>query len=137
MAEDQPQLYFRVRENGAAVFCLDSTNRNQSLDLQQIAVVNINRGDFKPHGDHVLSAAETEVISAWVTRRRVMRAAREWDDVQRGIDQISQIAHWAQARASDAQLAEITDDLIFAMHDLRNVLLRKKADRIARRADDD
>lgn len=137
MAEDQPQLYFRVRENGAAVFCLDSTNRNQSLDLQQIAVVNINRGDFKPHGDHVLSAAETEVISAWVTRRRVMRAAREWDDVQRGIDQISQIAHWAQARASDAQLAEITDDLIFAMHDLRNVLLRKRADRIARRAEDD
>ena len=39
-------------------------------------------------------------------------------------------AQWAQSRASDDQLEDITDALLLAMHDLRSVLVRKKADRL-------
>ena len=37
---------------------------------------------------------------------------------------------WAQSKASDAELEAITDRLLLAMHDLRTVLVRKKADRL-------
>ena len=42
-----PDLYFRVRDNGAAVFRLNDGSRDRRLELEQIAVVNTNRGDFK------------------------------------------------------------------------------------------
>ncbi len=46
------------------------------------------------------------------------------------IDHLNLTAHWANSRATDAQLEEVTDALLLAMHDLRSVLVRKKADRL-------
>ena len=46
-----PEYYFRVRENGAAVFRLDTENRHRRIDMDQIAVLNIRNGDIKPQGD--------------------------------------------------------------------------------------
>ena len=37
---------------------------------------------------------------------------------------------WAQSKASDDALEAVTDPLLMAMHDLRSVLIRKKADRL-------
>jgi hypothetical protein len=37
---------------------------------------------------------------------------------------------WVQSKATDDQLEDITDTLLLAMHDLRTVLVRKKADRL-------
>ncbi|VAV88512.1 FIG00992248: hypothetical protein, partial [hydrothermal vent metagenome] len=39
-------------------------------------------------------------------------------------------AQWVQSRATDAELEDVTDALLLAMHDLRSVLVRKKADRV-------
>jgi hypothetical protein len=35
-----------------------------------------------------------------------------------------------QSKASETQLDEVTDLLLLAMHDLRSVLVRKKAERL-------
>jgi hypothetical protein len=40
-----------------------------------------------------------------------------------------------QTRASDDQLDLVTDALLLAMHDLRTVLVRRKADRLAKDAE--
>jgi phage head maturation protease len=40
-----------------------------------------------------------------------------------------------QTRASGEQLDHVTDVLLLAMHDLRTVLVRKKADRLMKEAD--
>jgi len=47
---DLPPYYFRVRENGAVVFRVDTENRQRRIDMDQIAVVNIRKGEGKPHG---------------------------------------------------------------------------------------
>ena len=129
---DLPNLFFRVRDNGAAVFRLDSENRDRRLELEQIAVVNTNRGDFKALGDHILTEAERQVISDWLQSRLKLLAVREMDDVHRAIDQINLTSQWAQAKATDAQLEDVTDQLLLAMLDLRNTLVRKKADRVSK-----
>ena len=129
---DLPDLYFRIRDNGAAVFRISTENRERRIEMDQIAVVNTNRGDFKAQGDNTLSPEEETVINDWMQNRIATLAARDVDDIHRAIDHMNLTAQWAQAKASDAQLEEITDDLLMAMHDLRSVLVRKKADRLGK-----
>lgn len=127
-----PELYFRVRENGAAVFRIDVTNRDRRIEMEQIAVINTNRGDYKPQGDEILSEAEKQVITDWMQQRLAVLAARDMDDIHRAIDHLNLTTHWAQTKATDDQLEDVTDRLLLAMHDLRSVLVRKKADRVSR-----
>jgi hypothetical protein len=132
MSTELPDFYFRVRENGALVYRVDTENRQRRIEMEQIAVVNVNKGEIKPHGDRILSAGEMEEVSDWMERRKALLSSREMDDIHRAVDHLNLTAQWAQARASDEQLEEITDALLLAMHDLRSVLVRKKADRIVK-----
>ena len=125
-----PDYYFRIRENGAAVFRIDDENRQRRIEMDQIATVNIRSGEIRPQGDRALTAADSQAIGEWLARRRAVLAARDIDDIHRTIDHLNITAHWAQARASDDQLDAVTDALLLAMHNLRSVLVRRKADRI-------
>ena len=130
MAGDLPEYYFRVRENGAFVFRVDTENRQRRIDMDQIAVVNIRKGEIKPHGERELSARDLEVIEEWMAERLELVEYRDIDDIHRAVDYLNTTTHWAQSKASDEQLEEVTDALLLAMHDLRTVLVRKKADRL-------
>lgn len=125
-----PEYYFRVRENGAAVFRVDTENRHRRIDMDQIAVVNIRSGEVKPQGERVLSEADMAAIRDWMAERTQLLAARQIDDIRRTVDHLNLTAQWAQARATPAELEEITDTLLLAMHDLRTVLVRKKSERL-------
>ncbi|MFV2002634.1 MAG: hypothetical protein ACC619_06590 [Paracoccaceae bacterium] len=130
MAGELPEYYFRVRENGAFVFRIDTENRQRRIEMDQIAVVNIKNGEVRAHGDRVLSEADTTAISDWMSARSAVLAARDIDDIHRAVDHLNLTAHWANSRASDAELEAVTDELLLAMHDLRSVLVRKKAGRL-------
>ncbi|HKL54540.1 MAG: hypothetical protein ACX93P_12970 [Roseovarius sp.] len=130
MAGDLPDYYFRVRENGAFVFRVDTENRQRRIDLEQIAVVNIRNGQIKPHGDRELTAQDLHEIQEWMEDRNALLAERDIDDIHRAVDYLNQTTHWVQTRATEEQLENVTDALLLAMHDLRSVLVRKKADRM-------
>ena len=127
-----PEFYFRVRENGAAVYRVDTQNRQRRIEMTEIAVVNVKNGRVKPHGSHQLTAEEREVIDGWMAERTALLAKRDLDDIHRTIDHLNLTAHWAQSRATDEALEDVTDRLLLAMHDLRSVLVRKKADRLVK-----
>ncbi len=135
MTADLPNYYFRVRENGAAVFRVSTENRQRRIELEEIAVVNVKNGNVKPHGDTDLTPADTAAIADWLAARQAQLAAREVDDILRTVDHLNLTAQWVQSRASDAQLDAVTDALLMAMHDLRSTLVRKKADRLGRPQD--
>jgi hypothetical protein len=120
-------LFFRVRENGAAVFRVDTENRQRRLELQQIAVANIRNGSVKPQGEHTPTAAERNEIDAWIIERRKLLAVRKVDDIKRTTDHLNETAQWVQSDATDEQIEQFSDDLLMAMHDLRSVLVRKKS----------
>ncbi len=127
-----PDYYFRIRDNGAFVFRIETENRQRRIEMDQIAVVNIRNGEIKPHGDRSLSAADTKAIADWMAERTALLARRDIDDILRTVDHLNLTAHWANTRASDDELEEVTDALLLAMHDLRAVLVRKKSDRLTR-----
>ena len=130
MSSDLPDYYFRVRENGAFVFRVDTENRQRRIEMDQIAVVNTRNGDIKPHGQRTLSEEDMSVIQDWMAERQAVLAERDIDDILRAVDYLNLTTHWAQSRAEDEQLEAVTDALLLAMHDLRTVLVRKKADRL-------
>ena len=130
MAGDLPDYYFRIRENGAAVFRVDTENRQRRIDMEEIAMVNVKNGNIKPHGDRKLTPEDLAEIRSWLERRVALLAARDVDDILRAVDHMNLTTQWVQSKATDAQLEEITDTLLLAMHDLRTVLVRKKAERL-------
>ena len=132
MSADLPDYYFRVRENGAVVFRVDTENRQRRIDMEEIATVNINNGKIKPHGERDLTAEEEALIAEWVVERRAVLEARDVDDILRAVDHLNLTTQWVQSKASDEALDQVTDNLLMAMHDLRSVLVRKKAERLMR-----
>ncbi len=132
MAGDLPEYYFRTRENGAAVFRVDTENRQRRIDLEEIALVNVKNGQVKPHGDTVLTNADIAAIQSWMEQRVALLAARDVDDILRAVDHLNLTAQWVQSRATEDQLEAVTDALLLAMHDLRMVLVRKKSERLMR-----
>ncbi|SLN52931.1 hypothetical protein PEL8287_02819 [Roseovarius litorisediminis] len=130
MSSDLPDYYFRVRENGAFVFRVNAENQQRRVEMDQIAVVNLRKGEIKPQGDRQLSDRDMEVIQNWMVERQALLSHRDIDDIHRAVDYLNTTAHWAQSKATDDQLEAVTDALLLAMHDLRTVLARKKADRL-------
>jgi phage terminase Nu1 subunit (DNA packaging protein) len=132
MTAELPDYYFRVRENGAAVFRISTENRQRRIEMDEIAAVNVKNGTIKPHGDVTLAKADLAAIESWLAERQAQLAAREVDDILRAIDHLNLTTQWAQSRATDGQLEAVTDRLLLTMHDLRTVLVRKKADRLGK-----
>lgn len=134
MSAELPEYYFRVRENGAFVFRVDTENRQRRIEMDQIAVVNIKNGQIKAHGERELSKADMAEIERWMAQRKAMLAKRDIDDIHRAVDYLNLTTHWANSSGTDEDLEEVTDRLLLAMHDLRSVLVRKKADRLMQAA---
>ena len=131
MPRELPDYYVRIRENGAAVFRVDTENRQRRIEMEQIATVNVKNGEIRPQGERTLSEADMAVIRNWMAARTDLLARRDIDDIHRAVDHLNLTTQWAQSKATDAQLDEVTDALLLAMHDLRSVLARKKSERIA------
>jgi hypothetical protein len=127
-----PDYYFRIRENGAAVYRLGTDPRDQRIEMDQIAVVNTRNGEVKPHGGREMTDADRAAIADWLEERRALIARREADEIARTVDVLNLAAHWAQSRATEQELEDLTGPILLAMHDLRTVLVRKKADRLAK-----
>ena len=112
------------------MFRVDTENRQRRIELDQIALVNVNKGEVKPHGDTQLTEADIAAIQDWLDKRVLLLAQRDIDDIHRAVDYMNLTTQWVQSKASEAQLEDVTDALLLAMHDLRTVLVRKKAERV-------
>ena len=115
MSDALPDYYFRIRENGAAVFRVDTENRQRRIEMDQIAVVNIRNGEIKPHGDRALPDEDLARIKTWMQERSELLAHRDMDDIYRAVDHLNLTTHWAQSRATDDQLEAVTDAMLLAM----------------------
>ncbi len=129
MSAPLPDYYFRIRENGAMVFRVDTENRQRRIQMDQLAVVNVKNGEIKPHGDRTLDEADMAAITRWLEQRRETLAGRERSRPWRTVEELNLTAQWALSRASPRDLEEASDALLLAMHDLRTILVRKKGDR--------
>lgn len=137
MAGELGEHYFRIRENGASVFRVDTANRHSRIEMEEIATVNIRNGTIRTHGEAVLTTADHTAIEAWISERRRLLAAREVDDLLRCVDHLNLAAQWVQTRATAEQVEAVMEPLLLAMHDLRSILVRRRADDLLRQDRED
>lgn len=135
MAEELPDYYFRIRKNGAAVFRMGE-DRQRRLDMTQIATLNIRTGEVRPQGARVLSAADNAAIAGWIEARRAQLSGGRTGEAEETIERLNLTAQWAQSKADPDELERVTEALLLAMHDLRRVLVAKKAARMGEDGDD-
>ena len=121
-----PKYYFRVRENGAAVYEVDTENRHRRIEMTQIATLNVRKGEIKPQRGPLSGEAEA-AIEAWLADRKAYLARRSDDAVRETIDRMNLTAQWAQAEATPQEIEASADALLMAIHDLRTAIVRKKA----------
>ena len=122
-------LYFRIRENGAQVFRVDTTNRNRRIEMEPLAVINTKNGEVRVQGERSISDAEQTEIQSWLAARQAELADRDGKGgVAATIERLNLTASWLQQRATSEEAEAVSDDLLMAMHDLRSVIVRKKAD---------
>jgi hypothetical protein len=126
-----PEYFFRIRDNGAQVFRIDTKNQHHRLEFEPIAFANVRNGEIRPQGDRELSEHDLAEIERWLAGRRDILAKRELQEIEHTIEQLNLTAHWANSKADAAALEQVTDRLLLAMHDLRSVLVRKKADALS------
>lgn len=129
MSLSPPAYYFRLRENGAAVFRVSDENRNARLEMEQIAVVNLRSGEVKPRGGGPLGAEAEAAIADWISAQQARTAAREAARPAELIEALNHAAHWAHKTATAEEIEVSARDLMMAMHDLRSVLLRRLGER--------
>lgn len=130
MSLSLPNLYFRVKENGASVFRVVTDTRQNRMDLVQIANANVRNGEIRAQGGQSPTPDEEKEIQAWIEARRTTLAHRHMQDIDRTLDFLNLSTQWVQSKATDAELEAVSDRLLLAMHDLRTVLVRKKADKL-------
>lgn len=121
------ELYFRLRPGGATVFRVTEMAKDRRMDLVQIANLNLKNASIKPSKNEALSEDETQRIQKWLNDRLVADAQSNREQIGELIDRLGLAAHWIKADAGDEDIAAIERQLLLAMHDLRQVLVRRKS----------
>jgi hypothetical protein len=118
------EYYFRPRPGGAMMLRIAYDSRLRRSEMHRVAGINAKTGAIDVTTGHDLTDAERALIDDWLAQGNGLEG-----DAAKMVEQIGHIAHWAQFRANPAELAAATDDLLLAMQDLREVLVRKAAQR--------
>ena len=123
-----PELYFRIRDNGALVFRVDAENRQGRLDLEPLAMANVRSGEIRTQGGRDITSAERREIEDWITARQAELADRDAKIAPATVEAINAAAHWVQTKASADDIDFYANALLMAMHDLRSQIVRRQAD---------
>ena len=116
--------YFRPRPGGAMMLRITHDPRLRRSEMHRVAGINTKDGGVSVTDGHALTPEEQASIDSWLAHGNGLA-----NESARAVEHIGHIAHWAQFRASPAELASATDELLLAMQDLREVLVRKAAQR--------
>ncbi|MBY8975635.1 hypothetical protein KHP62_07455 [Rhodobacteraceae bacterium NNCM2] len=127
------KLYFRRRKQGAFAFRLDVENRQRRLEMIHIATVN-GKGEIRPQKKNPPSPAEIEQIEAWIAAEA---DAPPETEPQKAIREINLIAQWVAKEAGDEDILANSDPMLLAMHDLRQVIVRRLSQVGESKSDDD
>ena len=129
----KPDLHFRVRKNGVAVFRVREAEDGHRIELKQIAVIKSADGAIKPHGKNAVSAEERVAIEDWIAARARLEE-RELSPLEQLCDAINRGAQFVQADAKDEELEASEARLLMSIHDLRSTLVRRLGKQARRRS---
>ena len=123
-----PELYFRHKENGAAVFRIEAQNPGGALAFRSIGSINMRQKEFRPQNSATISDQELQKIDEWIVQQTELRSSLSFRRAAALPVELNYAADWVQRHASDDEFTQLTDTLLWAMFDLRQAIVRRHAD---------
>ena len=125
MGEPQdPALYFRHRKTGAMAFRKETVVRQRRVGLNEIAEIS-QSGEVTPRDRHPPSETELSEIVNWWSEMQRRTGAGHASDAERLIIELNHFTDWLQHQAGDDEVRAISERLLTAMLDTRQVLVRR------------
>lgn len=118
------KLYFRHQDQGAQVFRMEVANRQRRIQLYQIASVT-EAGNVTPQGDCATTDAEVAEIRAEWTSWRQRRDAGELNPIETFMAELNRFTDWVASDAPNSEVDALSDDLLLALLDLRQTVVRR------------
>ena len=118
------QLYYRHRQNGVVVFRMEVANRQRRIELNQIASIS-KRGEITPHKRHQPTEAELAEIEAWLADWQTRADSDDLNTTEKFLVELNQFTDWLQRRADHSEVDALSDPLLMAILDLRQVVVRR------------
>ena len=118
------KLYFRHHDQGAQVFRMEVANRQRRIQLNRIATVTAH-GDVVPQGD--CSASEPELArirSDWAAWRQ-RRDDGNLSPTETFMAELNRFTDWVASDAPNSEVDTLSDDLLLALLDLRQTVVRR------------
>ena len=106
------------------VFRLDVQNRQRRLELTHIATINA-RGEILPHKHRQPTDTEMSEIATWWADFSHRRNNGTLSTAEVLIGDLNDMANWLAKDAGSKEVEEVSDSLLMAMHDLRQVIVRR------------
>lgn len=121
------KLYFRHHDQGARVFRMEVANRQRRIQLDQIASIT-EQGDVAPYDDRPMTDAElAEIKAEWATWRQ-RRDAGELKSTETFMAELNRFTDWIASDAAGVEVNGLSDELLLALLDLRQTVVRRLSD---------
>ena len=118
------KLYYRLRRQGALVFRMEVANRQRRIELNQVAAISAS-GEVTPHRRRPASDAEMAEAAAWWRDWCARRDAGRLTETERFMAELNGFTDWMAREAPDDEVAGLSDPLLLALLDLRQVVVRR------------
>lgn len=124
-----PPLYFRRRDGGATVFRVADETASGRLEMTPIAQISLRAGEIRPQGGREATPDEAQAMADWLAAEQRTLEGVGRDGAVDTLRRIGTTAHWVQTAASADDVRAVADELLLALHDLRQALLRRLSER--------
>lgn len=118
------KLYYRLRKKGALVFRMEIANRQRRIELNQIATISAD-GEVVPHRRRPATDAEIAEAASWWQDWCARRKAGRLAETERVMAELNAFTDWMAREAPDGEVATLSDPLLMALLDLRQVVVRR------------
>lgn len=118
------KLYFRHHDHGAQVFRMEVANLHRRIQLNRIATVT-EHGDVVSQGNCSASEAElARIKSDWAAWRQ-RRDDGELSPTETFMADLNRFTDWVASDAPNCEVDTLSDDLLLALLDLRQTVVRR------------
>lgn len=118
------QLYFRHGEKNVVVFRMEVANRQRRIELNRIARIALD-GTITEQANRQPTPDELTRIERWWADHQARTEADALDRTEKFITELGLFTDWLARRADAAEVDARSDDLLTALLDLRQTVVRR------------
>lgn len=127
------QLFIRYRGAAGVIYRYTAEVRDQRQSMERVGHINIKTQELKLASTARITAEEEAYIYNWVAQRKAHNSVDRAEEVRKLCDQMNLMTQWILDNATPEDLEAYSDDLLLSLMDLRNSVVRRRSQALAKK----